>query len=119
MRCIEVFTQRSLVQPNACIFRHLYLFKIYIVSEWITHQSSTFITTSSQYDTTIKDIMEGKRISCVTSEIRLIFGALIEMYLVKDQLSHDDLWCCQIVSENSAPILITVTHAYFHSFFGQ
>ncbi|SAL97319.1 hypothetical protein [Absidia glauca] len=75
--CIEVFTQRCLVQHNVSLFRHLYLFKIYIVSEWITRQSPTTIITSPLYDSTIKFIMD-------------------EMYLVKDQLSHDDLWCCQI-----------------------
>ncbi|KAI8328780.1 hypothetical protein BC941DRAFT_476754 [Chlamydoabsidia padenii] len=83
---INVFTQRCLAtQSNDILFRHLYLFKLYIVSEWITHQ--TTIVQTPQYNITIKLMME-------------------EMYLVKDRLTPDDLVCCQT-------LLWTVADTFF------
>ncbi|CAO3587934.1 unnamed protein product [Absidia cylindrospora] len=57
-------------------FQRLFLFKLYIVSEWIFRKSDT--DQLPQNEDTIKMMME-------------------EMFLVKSRLTNEGLWCCQMI----------------------
>ncbi|ORZ21274.1 hypothetical protein BCR42DRAFT_448138 [Absidia repens] len=72
-RCLD--SQES--SQSDAHFQQLYLFKIYIISEWIFRQND-MDDQLPQNESTIKMILE-------------------EMYLVKSRLTDEGLWCCLMI----------------------